>query len=515
LIRKLVIIYISLSVSFITYSQEPIDALRYGMTGHGGTARARAIGGAIVALGGDISTASVNPAGLAFFRTNEFVFSPLIGFNNTNINYLSSSKNSSKLVADLSNIGLIFTKEGSRNGKWRNFTFAFGVNKSANFGNTVSLSGRNNESSYSEKYLEELIENIVTDPNKAANNFPYGSSLAFNTYLIDTISGPGNIINGYRSLATPQTGVLQEQTTKSTGNMQEFYISGSANLQEKLFLGGSILFNKILYERTNIFRETDATKKLNNFNYFETEEFLHSEGIGVGVKLGAIFKPSSQLRLGMAFHSPMLYSMDDRYSTKITTDLEGYLGNGKLTQSSTDFNNGELGQFQYNYKNPMRIMFGASYIFSGVEDVSKQKGFISADVELIDYTSSTFKTFKTSTGESNGGVYLSQVNATMQEQFKSALNVRLGGEIKFNTLMARAGFNFIGNPYNGSDITANRINISTGLGYRNKGILLDLTYVHQLMKDVTFPYRLYNGFFEQGFVKGTNGMLVATIGFKF
>jgi hypothetical protein len=33
------------------------------MTGHGGTARARGIGGAIVALGGDISSASVNPAG--------------------------------------------------------------------------------------------------------------------------------------------------------------------------------------------------------------------------------------------------------------------------------------------------------------------------------------------------------------------------------------------------------------------------------------------------------------------
>ena len=515
MIRKLVIIYIFLSVSFIAYSQEPIDALRYGMTGHGGTARARAIGGAIVALGGDISAASVNPAGLAFFRTNEFVLSPVLGFNNTNINYLSSSKNSKKLIADLSNVGLIFTKPGSRNGQWRNFTFAFGINKLANFGNNISLSGKNNESSYSEKYLEELIENIVTDPNKAANNFPYGSSLAFNTYLIDTIAGPGNVINGYRSLATPQTGVLQEQTTKTTGIMQEFYIAGSANLKDKIFLGGSILFNKISYERTNTFRESDATKNLNNFNFFETEEFLRSEGIGVGLKIGAIYKATSQLRLGMAFHSPMLYSMDDRFSTKITTDLEGYLGNGKLTQSSTDFNNGELGQFQYNYKNPMRVMFGASYIFNGVEDVSKQKGFISADVELIDYTTSAFKTFKTNTGESNGGVYLSEVNSVMQEQFKSAVNVRLGGEIKFNTLMARAGFNFIGNPYKVSDINSNRINISTGLGYRNKGIFFDLTYIHQLMKDVTFPYRLYNGFFEQGFVKGTNGILVATIGFKF
>ena len=515
MIRKLVTTFTLLVVYFTSFSQEPIDALRYSMTGHGGTARSRAIGGAIVALGGDITAASVNPAGLAFFRTNEIVFSPVLGINKTNIDYLNTTKSSNKLYGDLSNIGFIFTKAGSRNGTWRNFTFAIGINKSINFANNVSLIGNNNESSYSEKYLEELINNNVTDPNKAASNFPYGSSLAFNTYLIDTISGPGNIINGYRSLATPQTGVVQEQNIKSSGNMQEFYISGSANLQEKLFLGGSILFNKISYERTTTFRETDATKKANNFNYFESEEFLQSEGIGVGIKLGAIYKPSTQLRLGLAFHSPMIYSMDDRYSTKITTDLEGYLGNGKLTQSSTDFNNGELGQFQYNYKNPMRIMFGASYIFNGVEDVSKQKGFISADIELVDYSTAKFKTFKTNSGADNGAGYLSDVNSTMQEQFKSALNFRLGGELKFNTIMARAGFNFIGNPYGISDLVSNRINLSTGIGYRNNGVFIDLTYIHQLMKDITFPYRLDNGFFEQGYVKGTNGMIVTTIGFKF
>ena len=113
------------------------------MTGHGGTARARAIGGAVVSLGGDISAASVNPAGLAVFRTNEFVISPVFGFNNSNINYLGTSKNSTKAVADLANIGLIFVKPGSRNGQWRNFSFAIGINKTANFGNTLALSGVN------------------------------------------------------------------------------------------------------------------------------------------------------------------------------------------------------------------------------------------------------------------------------------------------------------------------------------------------------------------------------------
>jgi long-subunit fatty acid transport protein len=482
------------------------------MTGHGGTARSRAIGGAIVSLGGDISTASVNPAGLAQFRTNEFVISPSLGFNNSNLKYLDNDKKSNKLFADIANVGVIFTKPGSRNGQWRNFTFAIGLNRSTNFGNNISLSGTNKQSSYSEKYLEDLINNIVTDPNKAATDFPYGASLAFNTYLIDTISGPGNIINGYRSLATPQTGVLQDMNVKSNGNMQEFYVSGSANLQEKLFLGASIVFNRISYERTTTFRESDITKLKNNFNYFETEEFLQSEGIGVGLKLGAIYKPSSQLRLGLAFHSPMMYSMDDRYSTRITTELEGYLGNGKLTQSSTDFNGGDLGQFQYNYTNPMRLMVGASYLFNAVEDVKKQKGFISADIEYINHASSKFKTFNSN---SEGTGYLSEVNAAMQNQFKSAINFRVGGEIKFNTMMARLGFNFLGNPYGVSDLVSNRMNISTGLGYRNKGYFIDITYVHQLMKDIIFPYRLDNGFFEQGFMKGSNGMLLATVGFKF
>ncbi len=64
----------------------------------------------------------------------------------------------------------------------------------------MTLSGLNNQSSYSEKYLEELINNNVTDPNDAANNFPNGASLAFNTYLIDTIQGSGGSVAGYRSL---------------------------------------------------------------------------------------------------------------------------------------------------------------------------------------------------------------------------------------------------------------------------------------------------------------------------
>ena len=497
------------------YAQEPIDALRFSQTTHGGTARARAIGGAIVALGGDISTATVNPAGLAFFRTSEFVFTPDLSFGSNKTAYLNNTTKGKYTSPDLSQAGLVFSRPGSWNGKWRNYTFGIGMNKTVNLGNKIGRSGLNNESSYSEKYLEELINNNVTDPNNAARNFPYGASLAFNTFLIDTIAGPGSSISGYRSLSTPQTGVQQEQTFESKGNINDLFFAASANYLDKLFLGGTIVFSKIRFERTATFKETDGTKKINNFNYFETTDFLTSEGLGIGLKLGLIFKPVDRVRIGMAFHTPTLYNMDDRYSSSISTDLEGYQGGGVKTQSSLDFNNGELGQYQYNFTTPTRLMAGISYVLNEVEDVQQQKGFLSADVEFINYGNAKFEEPGSVNNGNQGSSYLQQVNTAIADQFRSAVNIRLGGELKFNTFMTRLGFNYMNNAYQLTDLKAQQMSLSGGLGYRNMGFFADLTYMHQLKKDATFPYRLDNGFYAPGVIKGAGNILALTLGFKF
>ncbi len=497
-------------------AQEPADALRYAQTGNGGTARTRAIGGAIVGLGGDISTATVNPAGLALFKTNEFVFTPEFSFGKTSTNYLSKDTKQNNISSQFSTLGLIMARPGSLDGKWRNFTFGIGLNKPIVYNITTHYTGNNLQSSYSEKYLEELINNGVTDPNAAAQNYPYGSSLAFNTYLVDTVSGPGNTILGYRSLATPQTGVTQDMKSVSKGFIQETYFAGSANLEDKLYLGASIVFSKIKFERTNTFRESDATQnKLNNFNYFESEEYLQTDGMGLGVKLGLIFKPIESLRIGAAYHSPTLYNMTDHYSSKMTTDLEAYTKNKVMTQSSLDLNGNELGQFQYNLVNPSKLMFGMSYVLHEIEDVSKQKGFISADIEFLDYSNSKFKSFETGTSTASSATYLNSVNTSINEQFKSAMNLRVGGELKFNTIMARLGFNYMGSPYSVSDLKGNQMNISGGLGYRDKGIFIDLTYVQSISKGINFPYKLDNGFYEPGYVKNSYANVSLTVGFKF
>ena len=69
-------------------AQLPEDALRMAYIHPSGTAREQAIGRTMGSLGGDITANYINPAGLAFYRTNEIVISPGWNLNSIKTSYL-------------------------------------------------------------------------------------------------------------------------------------------------------------------------------------------------------------------------------------------------------------------------------------------------------------------------------------------------------------------------------------------------------------------------------------------
>ena len=99
--------------------------------------------------------------------------------------------------------------------------------------------------------------------------------------------------------------------------------------------------------------------------------------------------------------------------------------------------------------------------------------------------------------------------------YKGTFNFRAGGELKFNTIMGRLGFAYYGNPYKDVPYKASRMLLSGGLGYRNKGVFIDLTYVHTIAKDADLPYRLEDRANTYATLKQQQGNIVATVGFKF
>ena len=160
-------------------------------------------------------------------------------------------------------------------------------------------------------------------------------------------------------------------------------------------------------------------------------------------------------------------------------------------------------------------MGSISYVLREVEDVTKQRGFLTADVEYVNYASAAFQPDSENGNDLSTKEYLKSLNTAIDKAYKSAINVRAGGELKFTTIMVRAGVAYYGSPYqNIAGENGSKLNLSGGLGYRNKGFFIDLTYVHSMQKDVHFPYRLQYGPYAGANLKTTAGSALLTVGFK-
>jgi hypothetical protein len=103
----------------------------------------------------------------------------------------------------------------------------------------------------------------------------------------------------------------------------------------------------------------------------------------------------------------------------------------------------------------------------------------------------------------------------IKERFRGAINLRLGGEVKFKTIMGRAGFAYMGSPYANRELRGTRMLLSGGLGYRNKGFFVDLTYIHNMLRATHVPYYLSDKPSPLAEGRGTLGNVVLTFGVKF
>lgn len=492
-------------------AQTPEDALRTAWFTQNGSARNMATGGVMGSLGGDITANHVNPAGLGLYKTREFVLTPGFALNNNKFGYRGTDTSNGKNNFNYGTSGVIFGATARKGAKWTSSAFAISVNQLANYNNRVQFSGFNNMSSFSEQYIEELTRDKANE-NAALSNYIFGSSLAFRTYLVDTLLGPGGNLIGYQSLVPLSTGVIQRYDAISSGGYHEIALGLGGNMEDRLYVGGSLTIPVIHYQRDLTYSEKDATTSTtNNFAAFEYKENFTSNGIGLGAKLGVIYKPQEFWRIGFAFHTPQFLTFTDRIRSSMTTNTESYAHT--QSESSDNLNSGNAGQRKYDLITPWRAIASASYVFREIVDTRRQRAFLSADIEYVNYRGARFS----AVDKNNTALldYYDQVNAAIKDVYKGNFNFRLGGELKFNTIMFRLGGAYYGSPYADANIDASRFIASGGLGYRDHGIFIDLTYSHAFVKDAQFAYRLNdkpNTFAEQG---GSRGNVVMTVGFKF
>ncbi|MCX6318913.1 MAG: hypothetical protein NTW29_16665 [Bacteroidetes bacterium] len=493
-------------------AQVPEEALRLSWRPVSGTARNQAIGGAMGSLGGDATASLVNPAGLAFFKTSDFVITPGLQFTKGKGNFRgtdNTGKHSSGF--DLGTSGFVF---GGMGYKARN-SYSITVTRTANFNQTVSYKGQNDYSSFAEPLADEFAASGLTiDQALNSNNITLPTKMALYTYLVDTATIGGNTQVIARSEFTPL--LNQEHISTIKGGITEINFGWGHEINRKWMAGVSVGVPIMNIDRNTYYRESDASGNTDNdFNYMAYRENYSMKGVGLNLRGGLIYRPKEYIRIGLAFHSPDMMVGTETFNSGFATDVEKLFapnsGYDSVASSTITGNNAE--QYKYSTYTPGRIILSASYVFREVENIERQKGFITADIE---YTNYKWMKFGSAEEETSGTKeYYKPFNQAIDAIYKSAFNVRVGGELKFKILMARLGFAWYGNPYKDKTLKANRMNLSGGLGYRHKGIFVDLTYVHRINKDVNFPYRVNapraNTFAA---VKETKGTALLTVGFK-
>lgn len=531
--KQIFILGIVLSLAQSTHAQDVFDALRYSYPALSGTARTQSIGGANISLGGDISSAFINPAGIAQYKTNEFVLSPGFNFNRFKINYNDTitKGNRSKLNGGTSGLVVSFGRNPYRRSR-KSTTLALAVNQSANFNSRFTYGGRNLNSSYTEKWLEEIKYSNVNTIDGVRRNFPLGASQAYESYLIDIVNTP----NGQELItnADIRKNLNQQFAYETSGGMTELAAAVAWNVNDKVLYGITFGLPIVQFDRKTTVTETDGTGNTDNdFESFTFTENLATRGGGINAKLGVLFKPVEYFRIGLTFHTPSIMSLTDYADATITSNIENYsrrLNNDmskptSYTYSTKDVNEltggGDENRFSYQLTTPWRAGLGLSYVFREISDVTKQKAFITGDVEIVNYKSMNYSGNTSLSG--NESAYFNTLNQSIDETYKMAVNARFGGELKFETLMVRAGFNFMGSPYNrnfvnevfGEDLPGWRMTPSLGVGYRDKGIFFDLTYAHAFGRDFHIPYTLQDSSFPFAKNNISNGQVIATVGFKF
>ncbi len=463
--NKIITTILMLGAVSFAFAQSAENSLLFADQNYYGTARSSAMGGAFSSLGGDISVAHSNPAGLAIFRHSTFAITPGIYSNSVS----GDGKSGDKTKFILPSLGAILYSYGSDTGV-KNFNFGLTYTQGANFNAKEHFEHLNSQYSL----LQDIAYNANFDRDGNFKPFKeeeldhyyqyadigFAEGMAYKSYLISKTGANGE----YEPVTkTDLVNRFEDITTK--GSSGEFALSVAGNYEDKLYFGATLGIQGVNYKNTDNYDEQVASKSAKTLlDYFYYDKFLETQGTGVNLKLGLIYRPTDLLRLGVAIHTPTFYSLEDNYFFSLESKFLREPERGAGTKFKETYPiKGEMGVFEYSYRTPWKFTFGGSYIVPKI-------GLLSVDYELTDYSSAKFST--------NENEDFSGVNQAIKDLYKMTGMLKIGAEVRLNEQFSlRGGYNHFGNPYDkktGQEQKASQY--SAGLGYRYNSVFIDASY---------------------------------------
>lgn len=473
------------------FAQNEVDALRYSQLNLSGTARFTSMGGAFGALGGDMSTMTINPAGIGVFTRTTGSISIGLTSSNTDGTYLGSTSSDGRVNFNLTNAGAVVRfkrKRGQdRQWSWKSFHLGVSFNRTANFNGRTSIVGANPSSSVVDVWVDGLNAQGIDYQNIPSEVIPGDPAspgfMGWQTFLIDTV--PGSTTSYLRNVM-PNYGQVQRVREQVTGGMSEANFTFGGNFGNALYFGATVGVPRLNYEMERTYTEQDARDTIANFGSFTKTDFLQASGNGINFKFGLIYRPVKWLRMGAAVHTPTYFDVDEAFSSILVSELDGV----QFNQPTAN------GAFNYSLQTPFRAIGSLAFVIGKI-------GLVSADYEYVNYAMARFRSQNYS---------FDAENARVENRLNWGGNIRIGTEWRIKMLSIRGGFALNANPYT-SQLNFDDTRYSLGLGIRLKRFYVDLAYdLHRINQS----YEVYDVNYTPLAQVVTNvHSLITTVGFRF
>ncbi|MEN8965193.1 MAG: hemin receptor [Polaribacter sp.] len=422
--KKLITFLILFAVTLTSFSQSlgyQDLALLFSENDANGTARFTSMSGAFGALGGDISSININPAGIAVF--NNSAFSGSFNSRNTDItsNYYGTSRNNQNQFFNLTQAGAVLVFRSAYNSEWEKFAIGFNYRMKKDYNNGFSAVGNSGIATF--------------------RDFPLDN----NTPTIDY-------------------NVAEEQRFRNnyTGELNEVSVAFSAVHQNKLYVGGGLNFYDLNFRQRATLTEfnNDGNGNTLDANFYQ-ENFV--TGAGVSLNAGFIYKASKNFRFGLSYQTPTWFTEVLEESNIVNN--EGYMGDTEIVVSNDNviYDNTAGGNFPsqnfiYRLKTPSKLTASAALIFG-------KSGLLS-----VDYSNKNFTNMNLSDADFYGE------NQFFQNELRNVYALNIGTEWRFDRFSVRGGYKFEQDPLKTALDSDNLQGYSFGGGYNFGNFKIDFSY---------------------------------------
>lgn len=475
-----------------------------------GTARYVGMGGAMDALGADISTISTNPAGIGLFRS---------GYVGGSFGFVSQDgvkdfANGNKTTMSFDQIGLVYAM---RNGRNSFLNVAFNYHKSRNFNQILSAADRLDNASQNKLTYQKLANGVFKTSDDATYNqldHLYLNNLLYNK-------------EDDKYYNYPATGYTFNRATK--GYIGEYDLNISGNIHDRVYLGVTVGLHDVHYKHYSEYAENFASNPdgITGLTVGDSREIT---GSGVDIKAGVIFRPveSSPFRIGISVASPTFYDLTTRnYTTMTDGAVTKSVNEGYDFKLYTPWKFGlSLGHTVGNY-----LALGASYEYADY-------GSMDTRINEDGYYDGWYGTYyESSSSDAN-------MNKHTEQTLKGVSTLKLGLEYKpVPEVALRVGYNYVSPMYNENGFkdgsvwsagsyyasqtdytnwkSTNRFTL--GAGYNVGRLSFDVAYQYSAKNGDFYPFMSYvdsqdtaeNNIADAVKVNDKHHQVLFTIGYKF